>query len=121
MASSSQFVLDGFGDEAAAIPLEAVDFVQQVRGKRDGDPFGVGHISKYDLKYDHTQLRAAPSAAGTHNFFGRMLHGRQVTSSGEDRLIKRMREAGLVNAVHTATRTTIFGPLAFYQASAPGS
>jgi ubiquinone/menaquinone biosynthesis C-methylase UbiE len=58
-------------------------------------------------------------AGGTHNFFGRMLHGRSVTAAGEDRLIRRMREAGLVDAAHTATQTTVFGPIAFYQAAAP--
>lgn len=60
-------------------------------------------------------------AAGTHNFLGRMLHGRQLTPSGEDRMLKRIREAGLIDGVHTATRSTLFGPLAFYQAAAPRS
>lgn len=58
-------------------------------------------------------------AAGTHNFFGRMLHGRPVTPAGEDRILVRFREAGLINGAHTATRRSIFGPLAFYQATAP--
>lgn len=58
-------------------------------------------------------------AGGSHNFFGRMLHGRQVAPSGEDRMLVRMREAGLVDAVHTGTRSSIFGPIAFYQATAP--
>jgi ubiquinone/menaquinone biosynthesis C-methylase UbiE len=58
-------------------------------------------------------------AAGAHNFFGRMLHGRTVSPAGEDRMIVRMREAGLVDAAHTDTRSTIVGPIAFYQAAAP--
>ena len=58
-------------------------------------------------------------AAGTHSFFARMLHPPPVTQTGEDRMLARMREAGLVNGARTGTQSSIFGPLAFYQAAAP--
>jgi ubiquinone/menaquinone biosynthesis C-methylase UbiE len=58
-------------------------------------------------------------AAGTHSFFARMLHPPPVTQTGEDRMLARMREAGLVNGAGTGTQSSIFGPLAFYQAEAP--
>jgi ubiquinone/menaquinone biosynthesis C-methylase UbiE len=58
-------------------------------------------------------------AAGTHSFFARMLHPPPVTQTGEDRMLARMREAGLVNGARTGTQRSIFGPLAFYQAAAP--
>jgi SAM-dependent methyltransferase len=57
--------------------------------------------------------------AGTHSFFARMLHPPPVTQTGEDRMLARMREAGLVNGARTGTQSSIFGPLAFYQAAAP--
>jgi hypothetical protein len=34
-------------------------------------------------------------------------------------MLARMREAGLVNGARTGTQSSIFGPLAFYQAAAP--
>ena len=48
-----------------------------------------------------------------------MPHGRQVNASAEDRLLKRMREAGLIDARRVATRSTILGAIAYYQAIAP--
>ena len=65
------------------------------------------------------RLQFLDLAAGTHNFFGRMLHGPQVTPAGEDRMLVRIREAGLVHGAHIGTQSSIFGPLAFYQAAAP--
>ena len=58
-------------------------------------------------------------AGGTHTFLAQMLHGRQVNASAEDRLLKRMREAGLIDARRVATRSTILGAIAYYQAIAP--
>ena len=58
-------------------------------------------------------------AGGTHNFLAQMLHGRQVNAVAEDRLLKRMGEAGLIDARRMATRSTVFGAIAFYQAIAP--
>ncbi len=39
----SQLVLDSFGDEAAAIPLEPIDTLDEVGGKRDGDALAITH------------------------------------------------------------------------------
>jgi hypothetical protein len=39
----SQFPLDGFGDEAAAIPLQTIDLIQQLGGKGDRDARRDGH------------------------------------------------------------------------------
>ena len=38
-----QLVLDGFGDEAAAIPLEPIDSLDEVAGKRHGDALAIAH------------------------------------------------------------------------------
>ena len=48
-----------------------------------------------------------------------MLHAPPATQTGEDRMLARMREAGLVDGARTGTQSSIFGPLAFYQAAAP--
>ena len=58
-------------------------------------------------------------AGGTHNLLAHILHGRQLNRSGEDRLLRRMREAGLVEARRTATRGTLVGAIAYYEATAP--
>jgi ubiquinone/menaquinone biosynthesis C-methylase UbiE len=66
------------------------------------------------------RLEFVDLAGGTHNFLAQMLHGRQLRASAEDRLLKRMREAGLIDARRVATRSTIVGAIAYYQAVAPG-
>jgi ubiquinone/menaquinone biosynthesis C-methylase UbiE len=58
-------------------------------------------------------------AGGTHSLLAQALHGRQANASANDRLLARMREAGLVDAVRTATHGTFFGAIAYYRASAP--
>jgi ubiquinone/menaquinone biosynthesis C-methylase UbiE len=58
-------------------------------------------------------------AGGTHNFLAQMLHGRQVNPAAEERLLNRMREAGLHDARRMATRSTVLGAIAYYQAIAP--
>jgi ubiquinone/menaquinone biosynthesis C-methylase UbiE len=58
-------------------------------------------------------------AGGTHNFLAQLLHGRQVNTAAEDRLLKRMREAGLHDGRRMGTRSTVFGAIAYYQAIAP--
>lgn len=58
-------------------------------------------------------------AGGTHSLVAQALHGRQASASANDRLLARMREAGLVDAIRTATRGTFFGAIAYYRASAP--
>ena len=58
-------------------------------------------------------------AGGTHSFLAQILHGRQLQAAAEDRLLRRMLEAGLVDARRVATRGTPIGAVAYYQASAP--
>jgi len=55
-----------------------------------------------------------------HNFLARILHDHQRVPGGvSDRMVERMREAGLVNARKTAERGTLFGRIAYYEAFAP--
>jgi ubiquinone/menaquinone biosynthesis C-methylase UbiE len=58
-------------------------------------------------------------AGGTHSFLAQIVHGRQLQASAEERLLTRMRDAGLDGARRVATRGTVIGAVAFYQASAP--
>jgi ubiquinone/menaquinone biosynthesis C-methylase UbiE len=58
-------------------------------------------------------------AGGTHHLLAHALHGRQASPSANDRLLARMRDAGLVHAVRTATHRTPVGAIAYYRASAP--
>jgi ubiquinone/menaquinone biosynthesis C-methylase UbiE len=58
-------------------------------------------------------------AGGTHNFLAQVLHGRQVNASAEDRLLRRMREAGMIAAHRTDSQRTFLGAIASYQATAP--
>jgi ubiquinone/menaquinone biosynthesis C-methylase UbiE len=58
-------------------------------------------------------------AGGTHSLLAQALHGRQAHAAANDRLLARMREAGLVDATRTATQGTFFGAIAYYRASAP--
>lgn len=57
---------------------------------------------------------------GTHHVLAQALHGRKASGSADDRLLARMREAGLIDAIRTATHGTLAGAIAYYQASAPG-
>lgn len=59
-------------------------------------------------------------AGGAHNFLGQVLHGRHLRASAEERLLGRMSDAGLVGARRVATRGTLLGAIAYYQAAAPG-
>jgi ubiquinone/menaquinone biosynthesis C-methylase UbiE len=55
-------------------------------------------------------------AGGTHSLLAHVLHGRQASASADARLVQRMGEAGFVEARRVATRSTIAGAIAFYQA-----
>jgi ubiquinone/menaquinone biosynthesis C-methylase UbiE len=57
-------------------------------------------------------------SGGSHNFLAQLFHPHQHSPAAEDRLLKRMAEAGFASARHTGDGRTIFGRLAFYQASA---
>jgi ubiquinone/menaquinone biosynthesis C-methylase UbiE len=58
-------------------------------------------------------------AGGTHHGLAQALHGRKASASANDHLLERMRDAGLVDAIRTATQGTFAGAIAYYQASAP--
>ena len=55
-------------------------------------------------------------AGGTHNFLAQMLHGRRLNAAADERLLRRMREAGFSNANRVRTRGTLFGAIGFYEA-----
>lgn len=65
------------------------------------------------------RLEFVDFAGGAHNLLAQILHGRRLRASAEERLLWRMTEAGLVDARRTATRGTLLGAIAYYQASAP--
>lgn len=58
-------------------------------------------------------------AGGTHNAFARRIHGGHLQTAAQDRLLRHMTEAGLVDARPVATRSTFLGSVAYFQASAP--
>jgi ubiquinone/menaquinone biosynthesis C-methylase UbiE len=57
-------------------------------------------------------------AGGSHNMLAQLLHGGQVHAATDERLRRRMTEAGFTTTTRTATHGTFLGALAFYQASA---
>ncbi|HEX5473732.1 MAG TPA: class I SAM-dependent methyltransferase [Vicinamibacterales bacterium] len=58
-------------------------------------------------------------AGGSHATLAGALHGGQVNAAVEDRLLRRMTEAGFAEARRIATFKRIVGVLAYYQAIAP--
>ena len=56
-------------------------------------------------------------AGGSHNFLAQLFHSHQQSPAAEDRLLRRMAEAGFTSVRGTGNARTIFGRLAFYQAS----
>ena len=43
VTTSGQLMLDGFGDEAAAVPFESINPIDQLGGQGDGDAFCDAH------------------------------------------------------------------------------
>jgi len=60
-------------------------------------------------------------AGGGGSLLGHMLHGRQLSAGAEERLLRRMSEAGFVNARRTASQTTVLGAIGYVEATAPGA
>lgn len=52
---------------------------------------------------------------GHHGLLAGLIHGQQAPPAAEDRLIARMREAGLIVATRVAERRTLFGPIGYYR------
>jgi len=65
------------------------------------------------------RLELVDFAAGAHNALAQLLHGNQLNAATEERLLRRMRDAGFENAKRTASRRTLIGTIAYYQASRP--
>jgi SAM-dependent methyltransferase len=57
-------------------------------------------------------------AGGAHGLLAHVLHGRQPSPAANDRLLQRMRDAGFAEARRVATRPTIAGAIAYYEAVA---
>jgi len=55
-------------------------------------------------------------AGGAHGLLAHVLHGRQASPAATDWLLLRMREAGFAEARQLATRPTIAGAIAYYEA-----
>jgi ubiquinone/menaquinone biosynthesis C-methylase UbiE len=58
------------------------------------------------------------AGGGPPSMLARLMHGRHMRPAAMDRLVIRMQEAGFADAARVAERQTLFGPVAFYQASA---
>lgn len=57
-------------------------------------------------------------AGGTHSFFAQILHGHQrLGPAAEDRMVRRLRDAGFTSAERTGDRDTFFGRVALYDAA----
>lgn len=55
-------------------------------------------------------------AGGSHSLLAHTFHGRAASGTADERLLRRMREAGFAEAQRLATKTTIVGAIAYYQA-----
>jgi ubiquinone/menaquinone biosynthesis C-methylase UbiE len=63
------------------------------------------------------RLELLDFAGGAHTSLAQLLHGNHLDAAAEDRLIRRMGEAGLSGATRVASRKTLVGVIAYYQAS----
>ena len=55
-------------------------------------------------------------AGGAHSLLAHVLHGRSASAAADERLLRLMREAGFAQARRLASRPTIAGAIAYYQA-----
>jgi ubiquinone/menaquinone biosynthesis C-methylase UbiE len=65
------------------------------------------------------RLELVDFAGGAHNSLAQILHGNQLNAAAEDRLLRRMTDAGLAAATRTGARRTLVGTIAYYQAARP--
>jgi ubiquinone/menaquinone biosynthesis C-methylase UbiE len=56
------------------------------------------------------------AGGGPPNLLARLIHGSSLAAAGDDRLVRRMLEAGFVEARREGDRQTILGAIGFYQA-----
>jgi ubiquinone/menaquinone biosynthesis C-methylase UbiE len=58
-------------------------------------------------------------AGNVHSFFAQVFHGRQpLPAEADDPMLRRLREAGFVEAARSGDRVTVFGRVGFYRARA---
>lgn len=55
-------------------------------------------------------------AGGSHSLLARTFHGRSASAAADERLLRLMHEAGFVEPRRLASRSTIAGAIAYYQA-----
>jgi ubiquinone/menaquinone biosynthesis C-methylase UbiE len=65
------------------------------------------------------RLELVDFAGGAHSTLAQLLHGNQLNAAAEERMLRRMSEAGLTAAARTASRRTLIGAIAYYQATRP--
>ena len=58
------------------------------------------------------------AGGGPPNMLARLIHGSGAGAPGDDRLVRRMLDAGFADAQRVDDRQTIFGAIGFYQATA---
>jgi ubiquinone/menaquinone biosynthesis C-methylase UbiE len=63
------------------------------------------------------RLEFVDLAGGSHNMIAQLFHGGQVNAATDERLRRRMADAGFASATRVATQGTFVGALAFYQAA----
>jgi SAM-dependent methyltransferase len=63
------------------------------------------------------RLELLDFAGGQRTLLAQALHGRAPGESADGRLVRMMSEAGLIGATRIATRRTIAGAIAYYQAA----
>lgn len=56
------------------------------------------------------------AGGGPPNMVARLIHGSSIGSAADDRLVKRMLDAGFAVARRVGDRNTILGPIGFYEA-----
>ena len=65
------------------------------------------------------RLELLDFAGGAHTTLAQLLHGNQLNAAAEGRLLQRMGEAGLSDATRVASRNTLVGVIAYYEAVRP--
>jgi ubiquinone/menaquinone biosynthesis C-methylase UbiE len=65
------------------------------------------------------RLALVDFAGGAHNLLAQLMHGNQLNAAAEERMLRRMSEAGLTSAARTASRRTLVGTVVYYEASRP--
>lgn len=65
------------------------------------------------------RLELLDFAGGAHTALAQLLHGNQLNAAAEERLLRRLGEAGLTDATRIRSRRTAVGTVAYYEAARP--